>query len=485
MYQKQGLSMESLDTVHNTTSYSFKHQGAYQDTQAMYLQAISNHDPNSLVILHHQHPYHVDILLQLSDIATQQGDRSAAGDFIDRALYSSERAFHPHFTFGTGNVRLPYKRSENRSFFVAIVRNIQFLASRGCWRTAFEFNKLLFSLSPFEDPTGALLSLDYFALYAKEYQYVIDFGKNWKTDNQNYPTYVSSLPNFAFSTAYAKFKQHQLEQSDNNKKNKDEDNDATMNDEDKDGSIMLKKAISLFPGLIPRLLQALDVSDSIVDSHLDYFTKAKINDYLSLLFALYVDRTYELWKEPEVLEWLKKNVHEVLTNATYHGKAISKLSRQQKKHTIPLNVCRHILFLNKRELLSMLPSTLSLNSFHASDPLPPEDSEIGYDIEEHIQSTRQGFSQQQQGGLFAMLQNLLAGGPMNANMRARLNQVMGEMAPNMGTIPGTFPGLSDDDEIVDAELFDADDDDDIDEEMLQQLIDSTLPNDSEANTESL
>ncbi|CAO3620992.1 unnamed protein product [Cunninghamella blakesleeana] len=459
MYKKQGLSMEVLNTINNTSFYSFKHQGSYQDEQAMYLTAVAHHDVNAIIYLHRKHPYQIDVLLQLSDIASQQNDRTASGDFIDRALYACERAFHPHFTFGTGSSRLPYKKSENRSFFVTIVRNIQFLRSRGCWRTAFEFNKLLFSLSPFDDPTGAILSLDYFALFAKEYQYVLDFVKNWKTDNQIYPTDVSFLPNFAFSAAYAKFKQHQLQQSDNNKKN---DNGDDTNDQDKDGSIILKKSISLFPGMIPRLLQALDVTDSVVDLHLDYFTKTKIDDYLSLLFALYVDRAYELWKEPEVLEWLKKNIHEVLTDTTYHGKAFSKLPCQQKKKSIPLNVSRHILFLNRRELMSLLPSNLSLDSFHASDPLPPEDSETGYDVQERMHATRHGPWPRPEGGVLNLIQDLIGRADTHPELRQRLNRMFGDVTPGDG-IPGAFP-VNEGDTVYDDLLYDDDYDDEFDDD---------------------
>lgn len=144
-YKKQGLSMELLKTTSNQISYfAFHHDEEYQDAQLEFLNGVAMHDPNALMALLARHPYHIDCLLQVSEMAKQSGDWSVAGDFVERALYACERAFHPHFTFSSGTARLSYQRSENRSFFLAIFRHVQFLARRGCWRTAFEFNKLLF-----------------------------------------------------------------------------------------------------------------------------------------------------------------------------------------------------------------------------------------------------------------------------------------------------------------------------------------------------
>lgn len=90
-FQKQGLSMEHLDSGSSAYStYSFKHQEVYQDTQLDYLNVIAQHDPNGLVMLTHQRPYHVDSLLQLSEIAKQQGDWTVAGDCIGNGDQSGQ-----------------------------------------------------------------------------------------------------------------------------------------------------------------------------------------------------------------------------------------------------------------------------------------------------------------------------------------------------------------------------------------------------------
>ncbi|KAI8336741.1 transcriptional repressor TCF25-domain-containing protein [Chlamydoabsidia padenii] len=453
-FQKQGLTMEHLDS--GVSHYAFKHQETYQDTQLNYLNVIAQHDPNGLVMLTHQHPYHVDSLLQLSEIAKQQGDWTVAGDCIDRALYASERAFHPHFNLGSGNVRLPYQRSENRSFFIAVVRHIQFLTRRGCWRTAFEFNKLLLSLSPFSDPTGALLSLDYYALSARDYRYVLNFGKDWKPDGETYPKDMLILPNFAFSTAYAKFKHHQQGHT-------DDDNDD-IDDDDVDGSIMLCNAIARFPGFVPGLLEALDESDSTINQQLSFFTKTTTDDHLSLLLALYIDRIHELWKEPEVLSWLKANTYKVLKDSTFHNKALVGIPHTKgQDSSLPLNLCRHVLLLERRELLSMLPRSVTNATSFANDPLPPSDSTTGYDIEERIRNTNQRNGSNVQNGFLTALQNLMRFEQLDPGERQRIRQAINDMTGG-DRIPGAFPGLydgdgdDDDNEVTVAATADVDDD---------------------------
>jgi len=96
-----------------------------------------------------------------------------AAEFVERALFGFERAFHSVFSVNTGLCRLAYTRTENRAFFLAIFRHLQFLGRRGCWRTALEFSKLLISLDPGSDPLCAMLLIDFYALRAREPHIVV------------------------------------------------------------------------------------------------------------------------------------------------------------------------------------------------------------------------------------------------------------------------------------------------------------------------
>lgn len=125
------------------------------------------------------------------------------------------------------------------------------MTRRGCWRTAFEFNKLLFSLDPDSDPLGALLSLDYHALSARDFDYVITMHDTWKTDGNLYPAKLSDMPNFAYSAAYASFKRSEKSKN---------------ADDVKNGSAMLKEAIKKYPLVYCRLMEKLgepEVSETV------------------------------------------------------------------------------------------------------------------------------------------------------------------------------------------------------------------------------
>lgn len=98
-------------------------------------------------------PYHIDSLLQLSEVCKANGDAAMGAELIgiffalfnnlERALYSFEKTFHPMFNLSTGTSRLDFDRVENRSLFLALFRHVDVIARKGCWRTAFEFQKLL------------------------------------------------------------------------------------------------------------------------------------------------------------------------------------------------------------------------------------------------------------------------------------------------------------------------------------------------------
>lgn len=51
-------------------------------------------------------------------------EHSTAADFIDRALFTYERAFVGAYNFTSGQNRLDFDRVENRPFFLAIHRQV-------------------------------------------------------------------------------------------------------------------------------------------------------------------------------------------------------------------------------------------------------------------------------------------------------------------------------------------------------------------------
>lgn len=91
-YKRNGLSMELVETKNGISYYAFRHSEQYQDVQLEFLNAIATHNPEALVFLIRRYPYHVDGLLQLSEIAKHSGDWSAAGDFI--GMQRQERLYY-------------------------------------------------------------------------------------------------------------------------------------------------------------------------------------------------------------------------------------------------------------------------------------------------------------------------------------------------------------------------------------------------------
>jgi len=78
--------------------------------------------------------YHVDALLQLSELCKLSEDLPMAAEFVERALYSLESAFHPHFNLTTAQCRLDYRRQQNRAFFITLFKHLGFVGGRACYR---------------------------------------------------------------------------------------------------------------------------------------------------------------------------------------------------------------------------------------------------------------------------------------------------------------------------------------------------------------
>lgn len=60
-----------------------------------------------------------------------------------------------------------------RSFFIALFRHILNVGQKGCYRTALELCKLLLNLSPDDDPLAVSLMIDFYALRAQEYSWLV------------------------------------------------------------------------------------------------------------------------------------------------------------------------------------------------------------------------------------------------------------------------------------------------------------------------
>uniref|UniRef100_A0A452TX67 Transcription factor 25 n=1 Tax=Ursus maritimus TaxID=29073 RepID=A0A452TX67_URSMA len=363
-YTKPGLSMRLLESKKGLSSFAFEHSEEYQQTQHKFLAAVESMEPNNIVVLLQTSPYHVDSLLQLSDACRFQEDQEMARDLVERALYSMECAFHPLFSLTSGTCRLDYRRPENRSFYLALYKQMSFLEKRGCPRTALEFCKLILSLEPDEDPLCMLLLVDHLALRARNYEYLIRLFQEWEAHRN-----LSQLPNFAFSQELSSAREQ--------------------------ASVLIRQALTMFPGVLLPLLEYCSVRpDAAVATHRFFGPDAEISQppALSQLVSLYLGRSHFLWKEPATMSWLEENVREVLQAVDSGDPAVEACESRRKVlyQRAPRNIHRHVVLSEVKEAVAALPPDVTTQSVMGFDPLPPLDTIYSYVRPERLSPVSHG-----------------------------------------------------------------------------------------------
>ncbi|XP_032557130.1 transcription factor 25 isoform X1 [Chiroxiphia lanceolata] len=367
-YSKTGIAMRLLDTRRGVQHFTFEHHREYQQVQFKFLDAVESMDPNNIVLLLQMNPYHVDSLLQLSDVCRMQEDQEMARDLIERALYSLECAFHPVFSLTSGTCRLDYRRPENRAFFLALFKHLMFLEKRGCPRTALEFCKLILSLDPENDPLCVLLLIDFLSLRAREYTFLTRLFQEWESHRN-----LSQLPNFAFSVPLAYFFLSQQEERPELERSQARERAARL----------IQLALVMFPSVLMPLLDHCSVQpDARVASHPFFGLNAQISQSpaLNQLTSLYVGRTHALWKDPAVMAWLEPQTHEVLRMVEARDPLVQEAEHKRKirYQSAPRNIYRHVILSEMKEATAALPLEVTSQPVMGFDPLPPLDSIVSY-----------------------------------------------------------------------------------------------------------
>lgn len=198
------------------------------------------------------------------------------------------------------------------------------------------------------------------------------------------------------------------------------------------------------------------------------------NEYMDIMQLSYIERTFEMWKEPEVLEWLKGVGSSTLPVVVNQPQKIQQKLSCNEKENVPLSVCRYIVLIDIQKLLSYLPSSITSSSYQMYDPLPPSDSETMYDINERMRSrpSYQGEIPTDPRGLMAMLRNMLGGNQLPAGDQDQVRQLMSELErlrrENANQAPGAFPN--------DGEEFEADE---AYPDLVQELQDAVAVEDED------
>lgn len=346
---KCGLSMNLIETKNGFQYFSYEHSHNYRQVQMKFLEAVETLNPDNIIAIINEHPYHLDAIIQLSELCKLSEDLPMAAELIERALYCLEYAYHPLFNPTHGNCRLDYRRQENRAFYIVIFKHLTFVAGRACCRTALEYCKLLLRIDPDADPLAIKLVIDYYALRAREYQWLIDFVNEWDATRN-----LLQLPNFNYSLAVAYF---------------------YVGDTVKANDI-LQTALLKFPTLLKLLLEKCAVQvDNRVASHEFFNVDKKLPAALKQLINLYVNRCYHIWKDSDLLPWLESNVHEVLDRVDCTDSLVEEFENQNAiryKGYLPLSISRHIILSDIKGVAPLIEDNPGSVLFF--DPLPPPDS---------------------------------------------------------------------------------------------------------------
>ncbi|KAM9887137.1 hypothetical protein OXX79_013838, partial [Metschnikowia pulcherrima] len=153
--------------------FKFKKLDTIRDRVAnsrFFASVVMTPDPDSLMQLLQQSPYHVETLLQVSMVMLREGNNKATSNaLIEKSLFVFDRSLNKHFHENLLNgktelIRLPYEVFANRQFYLALFRVISGLGERSTFYTALNYCKFLLALSPAEDPLGVRYFLDHYAI---------------------------------------------------------------------------------------------------------------------------------------------------------------------------------------------------------------------------------------------------------------------------------------------------------------------------------
>lgn len=353
---KSGLTMSldhSIEPTGNVQHFVYEHSTSYKQIQLRFLQAVESLNPENIISIINIHSYHVDALLQIAELCKLSEDLPMAAEFIERALYCLECAFHPSFNVTTAQCRLDYRKQQNRALFITLFKHLGFVGGRACYRTSLEFCKLLLSLDPEGDPLAVVLAIDFYALRAKEYEWFIEFCNLWESSRN-----LTQLPNMAYSLALAHFRLG----------NKD------------DADTLLQNALIMFPGVLIPLIEKCNIQTDTKVMYHDFFNskaQASTSPALEKLQNLYIARSFHLWKETDILPWLEECVHAVLNRIESKDDYIKYCQAKRSKRyqgRLPKNILRHIILADMKEVIVNVQEIQNEGPVLSHDPLPPIDS---------------------------------------------------------------------------------------------------------------
>ncbi|KAF4453208.1 hypothetical protein F53441_4081 [Fusarium austroafricanum] len=334
-----GLTMKEVAKAEDGSwaEYAYVHDQNYDGLQAFFFACVQIGDPQRMILLLKESPYHVSTLLQVSSIAKQDQNMALAAELCERALFTFGRVTTNAFRqkLEQGKARLDFRRPENRQFWLAGYHYLKSLIRKGTYRTALEWAKLLYSLDP-KDPYAMRHFIHLLAIRAHEASWLIDFVEELEktTDNRD-SIYLRQTLVLAY-----------LQLGDT----------ARATEELENG---LRRVPWLYSGLFQEL--NLDIPPSIWGISADSNSR-------SFWVELYITQAKDIWNNPQAITVLEKtakslekvNASVLPSDDSPPDQGVTRLAYLESQ--TPL------IALAPREYLDMQPN-------YEFDPLPPPEEE--------------------------------------------------------------------------------------------------------------
>lgn len=301
------LSMELMETKDEVHYFRYVHSSSYGQAQRAFEAAKAIHDLNGIASILLYHPYHIDSLITLADYFKFLGEHERSSDAIAKCLYALECAWHPMFSPLLGNFQLKYVHETNKPFFSALFTHMKNMDRRGCHRSALEVCKLLLSLD-LDDPMGAIFCIDYYSLRAEEYFWLERFSEEYKGGNS-----LWLFPNFSISLAVSRF---YLESHEGLKERKMDNGKAAASD-------LMKQALMLHPSVLKKLVVKVPLKDPAWNTILKHSFFGPVQTgipSLDHLINIYVERSYILWRLPDLQKFLRDSALLVIETLKDNGR---------------------------------------------------------------------------------------------------------------------------------------------------------------------
>lgn len=300
------MSMELLETKDGKHYFRYVHSSSYSQAQKTFEAAKAMHDLNGIASILQYYPYHVESLITLAEVLKFSGELDQSADAIAKCLFALECSWHPQFSPLQANCQLKYIHDTNKPIFSVLFTHMLNMNRRGCHRSALEVCKLLLSLDS-DDPKGAMFCIDYFSLRAEEYSWLERFSEEYISDNS-----LWLYPNFSYSLAICRF---YLENESCSKSSATESEKATPND-------LMKQALMLHPLVLKKLVAKAPLKDAAWTKILQhpFFGSAQAGGpSLEHLINIYIERSYIMWRLPELQKLLRDAADSVITSLDRSG----------------------------------------------------------------------------------------------------------------------------------------------------------------------